>query len=54
MWAAPAAGRLNRGLVIWLVIKVSHRIIISEVFGAVKEEVVGGWRRLHNENKRNL
>jgi hypothetical protein len=28
--------------------------VLRRIFGPKREEVVGGWRRLHNEELRNL
>jgi hypothetical protein len=43
-----------------LTVREEHRLRVSEnrvlrrTFGPKREEVVGGWRRLHNEELRNL
>jgi hypothetical protein len=49
------------GCEIWfLTLREEHRLRVFEkrvlrtVFGLKTEEVVGGWRRLHNEELRNL
>jgi hypothetical protein len=33
---------------------VSQNRVLKKVFGPKRGEVVGGWRRLHNEELRNL
>jgi hypothetical protein len=33
---------------------VSENRVFSRIFGPKREEVVGGWRRLHNEELHNL
>jgi hypothetical protein len=33
---------------------VFENSILRRIFGPRREEVVGGWRRLHNEELRNL
>jgi hypothetical protein len=40
--------REERGL------KVSENRVLGTVFGSRREEVAGGWRRLHNEELQNL
>jgi hypothetical protein len=35
-------------------LKVSENMELRRIFGPKKEEVTGGWRRLHNEELRNL
>jgi hypothetical protein len=35
-------------------LKVFQNRMLNRIFGPKKEEVVGGWRRLHNEELRNL
>jgi hypothetical protein len=30
------------------------RTVLRKIFGSKREEVAGGWRRLHNEELRNL
>jgi hypothetical protein len=43
-----------------LTLRELHRLRVSEnrelrrIFGPKREEVAGGWRRLHNEELRNL
>jgi hypothetical protein len=34
--------------------RVSEKRILGRIFGTEREEVVGGWRRLHNEELHNL
>jgi hypothetical protein len=33
---------------------MSENMVLSGIFETEKEELVGGWRRLHNEELRNL
>jgi hypothetical protein len=33
---------------------VFENSVLRRIFGPKREEVVGGWRRLHNEELRNL
>jgi hypothetical protein len=33
---------------------VSENRVLRKIFGPKKEEVAGGWRRLHNEELHNL
>jgi hypothetical protein len=33
---------------------VSENRVLKRIFGSKKEEVVGGWRRLHNEELHNF
>jgi hypothetical protein len=41
-------------------IRAEHRLkefenrVLGRIFGPGREEVAGGWRRLHNEERRNL
>jgi hypothetical protein len=35
-------------------LKVSENRVLRRIFGPKREEVVGGWRRLHNEELHNL
>jgi hypothetical protein len=35
-------------------VRVFEKRAVSEVFGTKREEVTGGWRRLHNEELHNL
>jgi hypothetical protein len=42
-----------------LVLRKEHRLVVVEnrelrIFGPKREEVAGGWRRLHNEELHNL
>jgi hypothetical protein len=34
--------------------KVFDNRVLRRIFGPKREELVGGWRRLHNEELRNL
>jgi hypothetical protein len=34
--------------------KVFENRVLRQIFGSKREDVVGGWRRLHNEELRNL
>jgi hypothetical protein len=36
------------------ILKVFENRVLREIFGPRREEVAGGWRRLHNEELRNL
>jgi hypothetical protein len=35
-------------------LRVSENRVLRRIFGPKREEVAGGWRRLHNEKLRNL
>jgi hypothetical protein len=35
-------------------LKVFENRVLSKIFGRKREEVAGGWRRLHNEELHNL
>jgi hypothetical protein len=35
-------------------LRVSERRVLRRIFGPKREEVAGGWRRLHNEELHNL
>jgi len=35
-------------------VKVSENRVLSRIFGPKREEVAGGWRRLHDEELHNL
>jgi hypothetical protein len=35
-------------------LRVSENRVLKEIFGPKREEVAGGWRRLHNEDLHNL
>jgi hypothetical protein len=35
-------------------LRVSEKRVVRRIFGPKKEEVAGGWRRLHNEELHNL
>jgi hypothetical protein len=35
-------------------LRVFENRVLRRIFGPKKEEVAGGWRRLHNEELRNL
>jgi len=35
-------------------LRVSETRVLRRIFGTLREEVGGGWRRLHNEELRNL
>jgi hypothetical protein len=35
-------------------LRVSENRVLRRIFGPKREEVVGGWRRLHNEELHNL
>jgi len=35
-------------------LRVFENVVLRRIFGTKKEEVAGGWRRLHNEELHNL
>jgi hypothetical protein len=35
-------------------LRVTESRVLKKIFGSKREEVVGGWRRLHNEELHNL
>jgi hypothetical protein len=37
-----------------IILEVSENRLLRRIFGSKREEVVGGWRRLHNEELHNL
>jgi hypothetical protein len=37
-----------------LILREEHRLRVFEIFGPKRDEVTGGWRKLHNEELHNL
>jgi hypothetical protein len=35
-------------------LRVFEKMVLKSIFGLQKEEMAGGWKRLHNEELRNL
>jgi hypothetical protein len=35
-------------------LRVSENRVLRKIFGPTRDEVIGGWRKLHNEELRNL
>jgi hypothetical protein len=41
-------------LVVYMLLRVFENRVLRRIFGPEREEVAGGWRRLHNEELHNF
>jgi hypothetical protein len=37
-----------------LILREEQKLMVLRIFGPERDEVIGGWRKLHNEELRNL